>query len=64
LIALVSAPTSSSVITRSVADACRDPAQRAPQMSFTSAITIPAVTKTMIAICIQIQVGDTRATRR
>jgi hypothetical protein len=30
----------------------------------TSAITIPAATKTITAICIQIQVGDTSATRR
>jgi hypothetical protein len=37
---------------------------RRPQMSFTSAITIPAATKTTIAICIQIQLGDTSATRR
>jgi hypothetical protein len=38
----------------------------AAQMSFTSAMTMPAVTKTTIATCIQIQVGDTtaRATRR
>jgi hypothetical protein len=38
--------------------------RRAAQSSFTSAMTIPAVTKTMIAICIQIQVGDTTATCR
>ena len=33
------------------------------QSSFTSAMTIPAVTKTTIAICIQIQVGDTSRSR-